>query len=62
MADLGQTLIERVHRKLQIDEHWTTRSDRSFSWIGTLPETIIGNSSDLRDAVRHRRSVGRQNF
>ena len=49
MADLGQTLIERVHRKLQVDEHWTTRSDRSFSWIGHRLEQTISADRGLQD-------------
>ena len=49
MADLGQTLIERVHRKLQVDEHWTTRSDRSFSWIAHRLEQTISADRGLQD-------------
>jgi len=49
VADLGQTLIERVHRKLQIDEHWTTRSDRSFTWIGYRLEQTISADRALQD-------------
>ena len=32
--DLGQRVLEKIHKDLCIDEPWTTRGDRWFSWIG----------------------------
>lgn len=49
MADLGQSLIEQVHRKLQVDEQWTTRTDRSFSWIGHRLEQNISTPRPIQD-------------
>lgn len=49
MADLGQSLIEQVHRKLQVDEQWTTRKDRSFSWIGHRLEQTVSTPRPIQD-------------
>ena len=32
--DLGMAAVERVHREMQIDEPWTVREERGFTWWG----------------------------
>ena len=32
--DLGLAAVERVHREMQVDEPWTVREDRGFTWWG----------------------------
>jgi parallel beta-helix repeat protein len=33
-GDLGLETVERIHRDMQIDEEWTAREDRGFTWWG----------------------------
>ena len=49
MADFGQELIEKVHQQLKVDEQWTTRFDRSFSWIGHRLEQTISSPAPIQD-------------
>jgi hypothetical protein len=32
--DLGMAAVERIHREMQIDEPWTVREERGFTWWG----------------------------
>ena len=42
VADLGEKMIDLVHSKLQIDEVWTLRGSRYFSWIAhRLQQTVL---------------------
>ena len=34
MPDVGLTALETIHKLLLIDEPWTIRGERDFSWIG----------------------------
>lgn len=34
MTDVGLQALERIHQELLIDEEWTTRAAREFTWIG----------------------------
>ena len=34
MLDVGLAALEKIHKQLLIDEPWTVRGDREFSWIG----------------------------
>jgi hypothetical protein len=49
MTDLGQALIQRIHSKLQVDEQWTTRTERAFSWIAHRLEQVVSTSRPIRD-------------
>lgn len=41
MTDVGLAALDRIYRELQIDEPWTVRADREFSWIGhRLQQTV----------------------
>ena len=32
--DLGLAAVERIHREMQVDEPWTVREERGFTWWG----------------------------
>jgi hypothetical protein len=49
VADLGQTLIEQVHRTLEVDDPWTTRTERSFSWIAHRLEQTVSTHRGIQD-------------
>jgi hypothetical protein len=34
MQDIANVVLDSIHRELRIDEEWTVRGDRSFSWVG----------------------------
>ncbi len=33
-ADLGMVAVDRTHREMQVDEQWTLREERGFTWWG----------------------------
>lgn len=49
MADLGEQIIDQVHSKLQIDECWTNRKIRSFSWIAHRLEQTVSTNRPIQD-------------
>ena len=34
MSDIGPDLLEKVHKTLYVDEQWTIREARAFTWLG----------------------------
>ncbi len=50
MTDIGLRVIGNIHRQLLIDEEWTTRKPRSFSWIGSRLEQTCHATELFEDA------------
>lgn len=48
--DVGIQAIDRLFVRLMIDEKWSTKTERSFSWIGSQLEQIISASTIINDA------------
>jgi hypothetical protein len=51
-TDIGLMALDLIHKQLMIDEPWTVREDRSFSWIAyRLLQTV--QASPLRESREH---------
>ena len=50
MTDIGLRVLDNIHRQLRIDEEWTTRKPRSFSWIGSRLEQTFHATELFEDA------------
>ncbi len=48
--DLGMAAVERVHREMQIDEPWTVREDRGFTWWGAWIRQRVWSGPATRSA------------
>jgi len=48
--DLGMDAVDRIHREMQIDEPWTLREERGFTWWGAWIRERVWTG----DAVRSR--------
>jgi hypothetical protein len=52
MESIGRAALEKLHKELLIDELWTIRGDREFSWIGhRLKQTVRGSKSFQDDGI-----------
>jgi hypothetical protein len=49
VTDLGAEALQSVFEELRIDEAWTTRDERSFSWIGDRLAQTISASKMVED-------------
>lgn len=47
--DLGQAALLKVSKDLQIDEQWSIRQDRAFSWIAYRMEQTVSVSRPIQD-------------
>jgi hypothetical protein len=50
LQDLGMAAVERVHRDMQIDEPWTVREERGFTWWGAWIRQRVWAGSATRSA------------
>ena len=48
--DLGMAAIERIHREMQIDEPWTLREERGFTWWGAWIRQRVWSGPATRSA------------
>jgi len=49
VQDLGQSLIDHVYKRLQIDEEWSSKANRSFSWIAHRLEQTVSASPGIQE-------------
>ncbi len=50
LKDLGMAAVERVHRDMQIDEPWTVREERGFTWWGAWIRQRVWAGTATRSA------------
>ena len=53
MPDVGLKALETIHKLLCIDEPWTIRGERDFSWIGHRLTQNVRASKAVRRRWHH---------
>ena len=59
-TDLGMAAVDRIHREMQIDEPWTLREERGFTWWGAWIRQRVWSGEAIRsrgETLWHVRAV-----